>query len=385
MAIIKTGERRVRKGCPKCGEIQLYHGVDTEDMSNAMDIEGHFGTHVFVDRYGNKHDCGDVKSPEIVPDEIEEKVEEVKNDPKPEAFTGGITPEMLQAFELMSKVFGGKIDREEIRSMVREEFADVVFPTKVVVQRENGEVKPIEGLAHYQLDKVMKAVLADVYPMLVGGPGTGKSHMGKQIADALGLKFYTTSLTAQTPVSKFAGIVQADDFKMTGFYFAFKFGGLFALDEVDNGHPNTVAWLNAALANGWAEFANGEMVYRHKDFRFIVSANTYGHGGNRQFVGRNPIDGATLDRFVTITIEIDEALETHVAHSLGSADNAKQVLDFARKLRKNIAREGLQVICSPRGVFHGVKLLEAGWTFNEVVEGCFRKGLKDSDWNKVCA
>ena len=70
--------------------------------------------------------------------------------------------------------------------------------------------------------------------------------------------------------------------------------------------------LNSALANGSCAFADG-MVKRHEDFILIATANTFGNGANAQYVGRNQLDSATLDRFVTIEWGYDEELEMAIA------------------------------------------------------------------------
>src|SRR5699024_2303605 len=84
------------------------------------------------------------------------------------------------------------------------------------------------------------------------------------------------------------------------------------LDEIDAGNPNVLAALNSALANNYCAFPDG-MVKRHDNFRVIAAANTFGSGANIVYAGRNPIDGATKDRFVFIDFDIDENMERQIA------------------------------------------------------------------------
>lgn len=84
------------------------------------------------------------------------------------------------------------------------------------------------------------------------------------------------------------------------------------LDELDNGHPGLLTELNQALALDICAFPDG-MVVRHARFRFVTTGNTYGTGGGRQYVGRQALDAATLDRLVTIDVPVDENLETRLA------------------------------------------------------------------------
>jgi hypothetical protein len=43
-------------------------------------------------------------------------------------------------------------------------------------------------------------------------------------------------------------------------------------------------------------FACG-MVEKHENFHCITAANTCGNGATLEFIGRNAIDGATMNRF----------------------------------------------------------------------------------------
>src|SRR5215217_6156820 len=99
------------------------------------------------------------------------------------------------------------------------------------------------------------------------------------------------------------------------------------MDEIDAGNANVIIQVNAALSNGYCSFPDG-MVQRHDDFIFLASANTFGDGASRQYVGRNQLDAATLDRFTTLVWEIDEELEEIMAG--GSADGKKWLRPFVR-------------------------------------------------------
>ena len=87
-----------------------------------------------------------------------------------------------------------------------------------------------------------------------------------------------------------------------------KNGGIFFLDEIDNSDPSALIVINSALANGYMAFPH-ETIDRHKDFRIIAAANTWGKGADLQYVGRNALDGATLDRFDNIFFDYDTKLE----------------------------------------------------------------------------
>ena len=164
---------------------------------------------------------------------------------------------------------------------------------------------------------------------------------------------------------------------------AYENGGVFHFDEVDNSHPSVLAVINAALANGHMAFPDG-MVKRHPDFRCVASANTYGNGPDRAYVGRQAMDMATKDRFEIVSIPVDEALEESLcmAHGLDAA-KVKQVLGYVRYLRHQAETHKLPLSFSPRRSDSACALLAAGMDALTVLETSIRRGISDSDWMKV--
>ena len=256
-----------------------------------------------------------------------------------------------------------KIDRR-VASKVKklEEQINAVRPIQVVV---NGEIvgAPIEGVVHQSFDLLLRVVATGVPTMLVGAAGTGKSHAAELVAESFGLTFYAMSVGAQTSKSDLIGYMNAtSDYVRTVFREAYEHGGLFLLDEIDAGNSNVLIQLNAALANGYMSFPDG-MVRKHKDFRFIASANTFGLGASRQYVGRNQLDAATLDRFTVLTWDIDPQLE----ESLAVGWYGKSWLDIVRFVRSYVTEQELRIVISPRATQRGSLLLESGIDFNNVL------------------
>jgi len=298
--------------------------------------------------------------------------------------SGSDDPTAMLAAALRGIVGTPQIDRDQVEQIARQVVSEVAFPTRTVVMRTDGTAKPIEGDTHRQLGDVITNVLAGEHVMMVGPAGTGKSTIAEQTADALGLAYYSISLSPQTPASQILGYMQAEgEYVRTLFREAYEHGGLFHFDEIDNAHPSVLAVVNAALANGSMAFPDG-MVKRHDDFRVIASANTYGRGANRAYVGRQAIDAATLDRFTIETIEIDEALEDALCRSTGlESEQVDRVLQFVRKLRRNAEKKNLNVILSPRATVGMCRLLEAGRSWEAAVEARVRRGMDDSTWQKL--
>lgn len=212
--------------------------------------------------------------------------------------------------------------------------------------------------------------------MLVGGAGGGKTHLVKQIAEALKLPFYPMSVGLQTTKSDLLGFINA-----TGTYMpsiirkAFEDGGVLLLDEFDAAHAGVVTILNSLLANGHASFPD-KVVNKHKDFICIVACNTFGNGANMEYVGRNRLDGATLDRFITINVDYDGDLEKGLT-------NNDSWYSIIQQIRKNAEKQGIKQIISPRASMDGADLLDAGFSIKEVLKMVVFKGCSEEVCKKL--
>lgn len=240
-------------------------------------------------------------------------------------------------------------------------------PTVVI----NGTKKhEITGLKHKQLNDLIALVGSGLNVMITGQAGTGKTKSAEQVAEALGLAFYCMSVGSQTSKSDLLGYMDANGkYVSTIFRQAYEKGGVFVMDEIDAGNSNVLIVLNSALSNGLCAFPDG-MVKKHDNFRFVATANTYGNGADRVYVGRNQLDGATLDRFATIDWKIDEKLET----SITPQGKYKDLwLAIVRGVRKEVEKHGLRMIISPRASVKGVVILEAtNGNFDLAFEACVK-------------
>jgi cobaltochelatase CobS len=322
--------------------------------------------------------------------------------PKEEPMATSNTPSVDTAVQsLIESVLStvtpqGNANLNEVQTMLdqlREELMREIASSKPVVNTVTVNTVPVgtvNGNQHFVFPIVLDIVAQRLNAYLVGPAGTGKSTIAENVAKSLGLEFFSMSCGPQTPESRLWGYMDANgNFVETSFYHAFKSGAVFLLDEIDNGHGGILATLNSVLANGFATFPNGETVYRHKDFVVLCGANTFGTGATAQFVGRNALDAATLDRFVFVEVPVDEQLESAILDSIGCDSRiAQQWLAIVRKARKNVEEHGLRVVVSPRATFHGAKLLASGnkhWTFESVAKATFIKGCTTEQATKVLA
>ncbi|GAB3272892.1 hypothetical protein GCM10027347_44870 [Larkinella harenae] len=238
--------------------------------------------------------------------------------------------------------------------------------TRIEVKLGDKEAKEVKGKTHKEFKNLLQHAAIRDNVMLVGPAGSGKTTVCQQVAEALELAFYCKSVCAQTSKAELLGYCDANgNYVTTEFRKAFEDGGLFVLDEVDAGNPNVIAVLNSALANEYCAFAD-KMVKKHEDFVLIACANTFGLGADRQYVGRNQLDAATLDRFSVIEFAYDETLERDLAPN-------KWFCNFTQKLRKELVAE--RVVISPRATILGGRLIEAGFSPEYALKTRVLKGM----------
>ena len=239
----------------------------------------------------------------------------------------------------------------------------------ISINIQNGEHIKDLGKQHFQFEKLSKYVQTKNNIFLVGSAGSGKTTAARNIAKALNIKFYFTG--AINSEYKLTGFIDAQGrIVNTEFRKAYEHGGLFLFDEIDASFPQAILAFNAALANDFMDFPD-KKVQRHKNFYCIAAANTFGTGADRQYVGRNQLDAATLDRFITFNWEIDETLEHELA-------NNHEWVNYVQKARKAASKIGERHIISPRASMQGADLLRIGIDRKEVEKDVLWKGLDAS-------
>lgn len=261
---------------------------------------------------------------------------------------------------------------------------DTLRPKVTHITLKTGETRQMDGIQHYQFPDVLASLSSGVDIMLVGPAGSGKSSIAQRASQALGLDFGSKSVTAQSSEASLTGYMSASGHYVgTSFRDRFQHGGVFLLDEVDNGNPNVLNVLNSALANGFMEFPDG-MVKRHASFIGVAVGNTFGNGATMEYVGRNPLDKAFVDRFAVTEIGYDLDIEQAMMESVG-LPTAQGVswIELVRKCRTNALNHSLKMIISPRATLQGAKLLGAGLELRKVVEMTILKGAKPEQASKV--
>lgn len=223
---------------------------------------------------------------------------------------------------------------------------------------------------HKDFDKIIQFTSQKI-PLLLKGPaGIGKNICVEQAAKALNLELYRCN----SPQDKFElrGFIDANGvYQETAYYKAFTKGGMLLLDEMDNAMATALIAVNDAISNGEEEFPNGKKTM-HKDFRVVATANTWGNGKSSEYIGRNKIDAATLDRFVCWEFSYDKDLER-----LLYPDD--EILEVFWELRRVATENNLKQIFSMRGIKYAYILRKAGMDLKDIIKSCVIKGMNIDD------
>lgn len=271
------------------------------------------------------------------------------------------------------------IAREEAESAAINAVAELSQPKIVHVHVKDRETFVFEEKTHAEFENVLKLIARKRNVYLYGPPGTGKSTIAVQAAKALGLPYGDISCEPTMSATRLFGFIDANGIcRSTLFKEIFTGGGIWNYEEIDNGHPGVTAAMNTALANGHCAFPDG-IHAKSENFYAVATANTHGMGATRQFVGRNQLDAATLDRFVEWEIGIDEEIEeAGVLAEIADKDKGKEWLSKVRVWRANAATKNLNVIISPRGAMNGAVMLDEGFTWEQASKACIFKGMDAS-------
>ena len=291
-----------------------------------------------------------------------------------QALTSGVWPAGVPASDpaaalsaaLLAMMPAPGLDEDRVRALIREE-----IPAPPTIRIRVAGAEPIEiARQHERFPLLLQTLAVGLNVLLVGPAGTGKTTAARKAAEALGLGFSCLSVGPQTSKSDLLGFVDAGGtYRESMFVQAYRDGGVFLLDEIDAGNAGVLTVLNAALAGDVMATPIG-MVSRSPRFLTVAGANTYGQGASRQYVGRNQLDAATLDRFAVLDWPIDEGLEAVMIGlpapapvldmDRGGVINSAAWLGRVRSVRASIEKEQVRAIVSPRATVAGEALFKVG-------------------------
>lgn len=234
--------------------------------------------------------------------------------------------------------------KDEFENWVKQNYGPTYVTPKIYSSPKGAKV---EGVTNKAFDDVAMWIACDVPVMLTGAAGTGKNKLVQQlgtyfdmpvlvinsIQDASEIQGYKTidGTYAETPFIVFSKYCMEKDKQ-----------GIVLFDEIDNGDASAMVTVNDAIASREITLADNSHVDLH-NIRFMANANTWGTGATDEYVGRNQLDAATLNRFVVVEVDYDERVEDSICED-------KEVLSFIQQFRQALKTCGIKHVVSYRNI-----------------------------------
>lgn len=227
----------------------------------------------------------------------------------------------------------------------------VVAPKQYV--KPNGE--PIHGVVNKKFPNVLRWVCLNTPVMLTGPAGSGKNVLVEQIAEHLGMPLVV--LNRVQDAAELQGFKTVDgEYAITPFI-AFvrecmkkKEDGIVLFDEIDGSDANALVAINDAISSRKITLADNTQLDLKK-IHFIACGNTWGTGATEEYVGRNQLDAASLNRFRPVLVDYDPVIEESLCPD-------KNLLKFFHEFRTAVKRCGIKHIVSYRNLMALVDAFE---------------------------
>lgn len=278
------------------------------------------------------------------------------------------------------------VQRDEITEELEARLTELIDdrlknqPKTTVYIQQGKTIGQVEGLKHEQFDLLYDRIknMKNVY--LYGEAGSGKSTSAQIIATSLGRKFYFAALTPDTQKHELLGYMFGTEYIRTSFRDAYEFGGVFLLDECDNGRGSTLMVMNGALANKKCAFPD-RIVNMHPEFVCIAAGNTAMLGATASYSDRRKTDQAFRNRFRFIEWNTDKALEIALAkqafeHGETWATWVQNVREYAKKTLPDL-------VVTQRDTMDGAVDLARGIKLDEVLDELVWRGIDQTAINAV--
>mgnify|MGYP003629646234 FL=1 len=274
---------------------------------------------------------------------------------------------------------------EEILSSVKDKFAtkfseletkiaettqqNIVLEIKQHVSHNVINYTDIKG-QHYQLKPLIEVMGSGEPAMIIGPTGSGKTRVTHAVKQALGCKHYAIrQVNKQTATHDLIGFNNATGNYVPGvFTKIIQDGGLAVIDEIDNGNSNVLMIIKGILS-GHIYMPYGMQEVSHK-CHLMCTANTWGLGPDREYIGRNALDVALLNEFVCVEWPYDPNAEKLWTLALyKSVDEPKitetqfdKFIERFQAMREYAQTHKIRVIFATRNLRQCVNLMaKAGW------------------------
>jgi len=286
--------------------------------------------------------------------------------------------------DIMSALSGlCSVDMEQIDARISEHVSAALKDSvrEIVIKNGDRPAIKVDGAQCDNFDFILNVVHNGIGVYLVGPAGTGKSYTAGVIANALG---YSIEQGNYYPVPKvtyaeqLTGYMDANGHYVEGvMYKAMKQGALLFVDELDASDAAALVAINTAIANRVYTFPNLEVVKAADSFKVIAAGNTYGNGADNLYTGRNAIDASTLDRFMTLRVDYNRAVE------MAQTGNNAALVDYVHDVRRAAAACALDFVCSYRALQNIAVMETVTDNLPLLVQAAIIKGLCKEDARRL--
>lgn len=294
------------------------------------------------------------------------------------------TQEHIQSVE---RIFSGMADtlRKNLEAEGKKALAAAAENYRPIVIKSPGKASvKVKGVLPKEFERMVQLGSQRVPICMVGPAGCGKTFLASKLAEALGFSVDThyadQSMSEGVSESAFTGWLLPTgkggqfEYVASPFVQIYENGGVFLFDEGDAADANLMVFMNKAIANDGfylPQRKDKPFVRKHKDFVAVMAMNTFGNGADAQYVGRNQLDAATLDRFRTGMVHMDYSREVETALADG------EVYEWAINIRNRIREHGLQRFVSTRVMLDMTKMKQScDWKLDDFNRTYF------ADWSE---
>jgi cobaltochelatase CobS len=323
-------------------------------------------------------DALDAAIPAAFPEDMEIPFER----PAPVAATPA-DAKAAQLLQILQSI--GGVDHEAVEAIVesrlarfRELLPDFVAACspvmRIEVQMPDGTTNPVQGIAHPNFATLLKLATSrgidGFVPgiFIAGEASSGKTTGSRMLAEALGLPWRMNGAISM-PHEMLGFIDGHGKYHTTPFRQAYEHGGVYTFDEVDRSDKNALLCVNPHLANGIAEFPDGQ-IKRHPNCIITATANTWGLGPDANYAGATKLDAAFLSRFPSrLPWDIDESTELFIS---GNESWCLRVQAARRRARE----AGLKVMIDMRHTLAGAAHIANGMSPDDAAKFTYLANLK---------
>lgn len=275
-----------------------------------------------------------------------------------------------------------EVKGEELMKWFEKEVYAKYGPVKQQVQVVSLKGEPIKGVVNKEVFDTVSQWLQLNEPVFLTGPaGTGKNTLIGQICEAYGYACYGADALKQP--YELTGFNNVDGYQETQFYKACDSADkgidtLFFLDEFDSCEADVTPVFNDAIASGVFTFPNNETKHFREHLKFVAMGNTWGTGATSEYVGRNKLDAATLNRFVFVPVDYVEEIEDNICED-------PVLLRFLREFRQGIYQCGIEHIVSYRNIRQASNYFKVFGKdkIKAVLQQCLIKNLTKDDLGQI--